>query len=308
MATNPIRTSWDTTTNSDVFKTLVDSWFDSTDRPAMVEWPNMFLALTTSDEYERRGRYAALDMPGAVAEGENIPMHVPKFSKVLDYTQDAYGMGFRITDRMKRFEKIGLFKTLTQSLRRNMLEGKDIEVAKLWNNAGVNTYFAGFDTYALAYDSHTCLDDSATTYDNYLNAALSTSSLESALNYFDYMYDDQANIFTANPDTLYVNYALRITAGEILRSENKANEMSNTINLYPDWGLKTFVYHRLTSSTAWGLLAKNHPKYDVFVYTATEPDVITEGAPDTTRDTVVHSLQYFKAGFGDPRMVYVGDL
>ena len=302
-----LRTNWDTSTNKDVFKTLVDNWFNSTDREPLVEWPTMFLDLKTKDEYERRGRIAGLTLPGAVGEGENIPIQKPKFDDPMDHTQASYGTGYRITDRMKKFEKIGLFEFLTKNLRMNMDEGKDVEVAKLWNNSTVTTYALGFDGFALAYASHTCLDDATTTYDNYLDAALSTSSLESALNYFDYMYDDQANIFTASPDTLYVNYSLRVTAGEILRSENKQGEMSNTINVYPDWGLKTFVYHRLTSTTAWGLLAKNHPKYDVFVYSSYDPDIIIKPSPDSTRDTEVSSLQYFTYGFGDPRFVFCGD-
>lgn len=300
------RVSWDTSTNKDVFKTLVRQWFDSTDREAMVEYQNVMKDLTTSDEYERHGRFAGLDLAEAVAEGENIPIQDAKFGSVKDYTQASYGTGYRITDRMKRFNKIGFFEKLTKSLGMNMREAKDIEIAKMWNNTTNTTYASGFDTLAIAHDSHTCLDDASSTYDNKLGSALGTSTLESALNYFDYMYDDQGNVFTASPDNLVVNYQLRITANELLKSDNKAHEFSNTINIYPDWGLKIFVYHRLTSATAWFLQAKNHPKFDYFVYTSVKPDSKVEDAPDTTRDTIVTSLQYFTYGLGDPRMVYFG--
>ena len=67
---NIVRVSWDTSTNKDVFKTLVDEWFNSTDRAPLVEWRNMFMDLKTKDEYERRGRWAGLDLPGAVGEGD----------------------------------------------------------------------------------------------------------------------------------------------------------------------------------------------------------------------------------------------
>ncbi len=306
MAESILRKSWDTSTNLDVFKTLVDNWFNSTDRAPLSEWKNMFMDLRTQDDYERRGRWAGLTLPQAVDEGENIPIQVPKFDTTKDFTQASYGTGYRITDRMKKFEKIGVFEFLTKNLAMNMEEGKDIEVAKLWNNLTSTTYNANsFDGFAVAYASHTCLDDSATTYNNYLDAALSTSSIEDGFEYFDYMYDDQANIFTATPDMLYVNYKLRFTANEILQSNNKAREFSNTKNVLPE--ISTFVYHRLTSTTAWGMLAKNHPKYGAFVYTSFEPDAIVERAPDTTRDTLVHSLEYFVAGIDDPRMILVGD-
>jgi hypothetical protein len=55
------------------------------------------------------------------------------------------------------------------------------------------------------------------------------------------------------------------------------------------------------------MLAKNHPKFGAFVYTSFQPDVRVERAPDTTRDALVHSLQYFTYGVDDPRMILVGN-
>lgn len=300
-----VRTDWDVSTNKDTFKTLVTDWFNSTDRPPMVEYTNVLKEEQSDDEYERKGRYAGLDIPGALIEGQQIPIQDPKFNTTKDWAQVAFGTGYRITDRMKRYEKIGLYETLTESLRNVMLEGKDIEVAKLFNNAAVTTYAVGFDTLQLAHNSHTCLDDASTTYDNYGDAALSTSSFESALNYFDYMKDDQGNVFTATPDTLVVNRTLRWDANELLKSSGKPWEMSNTINPYKG-EVTPFVYHRLTAVTSWFLLAKNHPKYQLFVITTMAPDVRVWSA-DATRDTIVDSMQYFTYGIGDPRMCYVGD-
>ena len=205
----------------------------------------------------------------------------------------------------QRFEKIGLYQFFTENLRNMMLETKDIEVARLYHSAAVTTYAVGFDTYALAYATHTCLDDAATTFSNYGDAALSTSSFESALNYFDYMYDDQGNIFTAQPDTLVVNRTLRWDADELLKSSGKPWEMSNTINPYQG-EVTPFVYHRLTATTSWFLIAKSNPRFKLFVITTMAPDVRVYSV-DSTRDTIVDSLQYFKYGFSDGRMVYVGD-
>jgi len=309
MATvSTMATWWDSSTNKDTFKTLVDKWFNSTDRPALVEWKNMMRDLSSEDEYERRGRFAGLDLGSEVDEGANINIQDAKFGQVKDFTHKRFGLGFRITDRMKRFEKIGLYEFLVKDLRNKNEETKDVEIAKLWNNLTATTYNANsFDGYAIAHDSHTCLDDSATTYDNYLDAALSTSALESARNYFDYMYDDQGNIFTADPDTLAVNYSLVVTAEELLGSSLKPMEMSNTINYFKSADLKIFDYHRATSTTWWVMLAKGNDKYDGFVYTAQEPDVKVYDAPDQTRDVIVDSQQYFIYGMGDPRMVYVGN-
>jgi len=307
MAGSINRTHWDTSTNKDVFKALVKKWFDSTDREAIKEYPNVVRQYKTSDDYERHGRYAGLDYAGSVVEGAPIPIQGPKFGGTKDYTQVAYGTGFRITDRMKRTNKIGAMEKWTKSLKRMMIETKDVEIAKMFNNMSATTYAAGFDTLAIAHNTHTTLDDAGATYDNYRDAALSLATLEDAMHYFDYMYDDRGNLMIAKPDTLVVNYTLRQDAQELMRSSMKPWEQSNTVNVLQG-ELTPYVYHRLTSPTCWFVVAKNDPDYGFFVYTLAEPQTRTEDAPDTTWDTVVTALQYFKYGVDDPRLLYAGDL
>ena len=301
-----VRTNWDSSTNKDTLKTLVRRWFDSTDREPLKEYPSVFKTYSSKDQFERHGRYAGLDYPGELDEGENIPIQDPKFNGVKDYEQQRFGSGFRITDYMKRYNKIGMMEGLTKSLKRMQIEGKDVTGALIWNNLTATTYTNTFDTLAVAHNTHTCLDDSSTTYDNYADEALAYASLEAAIQYFDYLYDDQGNVFIAKPDTLVVNKNLRQDANELLKSSMKPWEMSNTIN--PIEGeLKPFVYHRLTASTTWFVIAKNHPNYGAFVYTSLEPDIKVKDAPDTSRDTLVTSLQYFDYDVDDSRLIFVGD-
>jgi len=298
------RTNWDTSTNKDAFKTVVRDWFNNTDREPMVEWKRVANALTTTDDYERIGNHAGLDYPGEVAEGANIPIQDPLFGGVEDHYQVAYGTGFRITDRAKRTMKLKPMEKNTKSLSNMQQEGKDVEIGKMFNNLAATTYATGFDDLQAAHNTHVCID--ASNYDNYADTGLSQTSLETALQYFDYLHDDRGNIFTARPDTLVVNRTLRQDADELLHSTKKPWEMSNTKNAI-EGDLEPFVYHRLTATTTWFVIAKNDPDYNFFVYTLMEPDTKVYDAPDATRDTVVDSLQYFKYGFGDPRLLYLGD-
>ena len=308
---NILGTFWDTSTGKESLKTLTRSWFDSTDKEALVEWKNLCKDISTKDDYEREARIAGLGAMSAMVEGQNIPLEEPKFGGTKDFTQVAYGNAFRITDRMKRFNKIGLMEKLTRSLKKTMVEGKDIEVAKIWNNLTATTYASGFDTYALAYDTHTCLDDAATTYDNYLDASLATGSYESALQYFDKLYDDQGNVFVGKARKLVVCPALRVTAYQLTGADKKPFEQSNTnydLNKYFGFDVVPFTYHRFSGSTAWMVLGDvGDEMYGPRVYTALEPDLETKDGDDRTRDTVVTSIQYFKYGFTDPRLVYVGN-
>ena len=302
-----VLTTFDKSTNKDTLKTLVKDWFNNTDRPPMVEWKEIMLDLKTSDQYERRGRWAGFTYPEEVPESEAIGAQDPKFDDTKDYTQVKYGTGFRISYEMKEFNKIGLMEKLSKNLRMVMEEGKDVEIAKMWNNTTATTYAAGYDGFAIAYDSHTCLDDAASTYDNKLGSALSTSTLESMRNYFDYLKDDQGNVITANPSHLVVNYSLVVTAEELLGSSQKPHEFSNTINYFNSADLKIFDYHRLSSTTAWFAIAKNDPNYEYFCYTSREPSIIVERAPDTSLDDQAIAFQLFKYGVGDPRLAYFGN-
>lgn len=304
-------TWWDTSTGKESLKTLTRTWFDSTDREDLVEWKSLCKDIKTSDDYEREARMAGLGAMQALVEGQNIPLEEAKFGGTKDFTQVAFGNGFRITDRMKRFNKIKIMERLTRSLKKTMAEGKDIEIAKMFNTMTATTYAAGFDGYALAYDSHTCLDDAGTTYDNYLDQDLATGSYEAALAYFDALYDDQGNIFVGKAKKLVVNKSLRVKAYQITGADKKPFEQSNTkydLNSYYGFDVVPFVYHRYSGSTAWMVIGDvADPDYGPRVYTALEPDLDTKDGDDRTRDTVVTSIQYCKYGCTDPRLLFCGN-
>lgn len=299
-----VRTSWDTTTNLDALRGGIRKKFDSTAGDLLLESEQLYNMISTDEYISRDLRVAGLDYGGAVGEGVQIPIQDPKFGQKLDYKQEKWGTGFRITMEMKKFNRIDQMESLSASLRKVMREGKDVELAKLWNTTA-STY-TGFTGVALGSASQTTLDDAATGYSNLGTSALSTTSLETAEYYFDILVDDVGNISPKTPTLLVHHPLLQWTAAELLKSPLMAHENSNTYNSQKDWNLKPMNYHRLTSSTAWFLIARKDSAYDINCFTSMTPDFEFEGPFDTTRDTLVTSAQMYKYGFGDPRAVYVG--
>jgi len=300
---------WDNTTNKDFFKSLLWDVFDTTKREALYEAETMVKHIKTKDEYERRARIAGISGMEKLADGQNIPLAETPDPQTKEYEQERYGFGFEITAGMKKFNRYNMMKDLTAKLSKNMREEKDIEIAKMFNQATSTTADGaqtGFDGLALASDSHLCRDDAGSTYDNYLDAALGVSSFESATVYFDTLVDDDGYAIMKTPTHLFVNPQLRWEAREILGSELKPYTGDNTKNVAQDYGLSLFVYHRLTASTSWGMIAKDSD-YDIFVMTTEEPDLKVQDAPNTSRNTIVTSHQWFKPGFGDPRAFFLGD-
>jgi len=304
-----IRTDWDTSTGKETLRNVVRMTYDTTARETLSEWKELFKDEKTELYQETIQRIAGLGAMSSTAEGSNYNIETPKYGSTKTFTQTKFTNGFRITEEMQKFNKINLMKTLTSSLAQTMAEGKDLELAKVWNNTTATTYASGFDTQAIGSASHTTLDDAGTTYDNLISGDLTVANLESALAYFDAVYDDQGNIFVHTPRKLVVNKNLRMRAYKLLNSTGQYDEMSNTINAFKSLNLTTFVYHRISSSTAWFVLGdKAHKSYGPVVFTSQEPELRQKDAPDATRDLLVTSGQLFTYGCPDPRLIVVGNV
>jgi hypothetical protein len=262
--------------------------------------------LTTKDEYERDLIKAGLERPIELAEGQNIPTQTPQLGLTKTYTQRQFGTGFRMTFKMDFFNKYKLYEWLTRELAKQMKEGKDAEIATMFNNFTSTTLTCGtgFDALAIASAAHTGLPTSVT-YSNYLNAALSQSGLESARYYFATLKDDRGYFMGGKPTHLVIEPTLFFTAKELLGSELKAQQMSNTVNVLPEMGLKIVEYPRLTSTTCWFVMAKNSA-YDFNVLTSLEPKLFFKDAEDDTLDKVGLAIQMFTYGWGNPKNLYVG--
>jgi hypothetical protein len=304
-----VRTSFDTTTNKDLLKGTLRKLHDDTVRAAVVEYPVVCNDLKTKDEYERDARMAGLRRPVEIAEGQNIPIQAPVMGTTKTYTQRQFATGFRMTFKMDFFNKYKLWEKFSKDLGKVMKEGKDAEIATMFNNFTSTslTCGTGFDSLAIASAAHTGLVAGTTSdnYSNYLNASLSQSGFESARYYFAMLKDDMGYYAGSKPTHLVIEPTLWFRAKEFLGSDLKAGEMSNTTNVLPEMGLKLVEYHRLTSTTCWFVIAKND-KYDFNVFTALEPKMIFKDSEDDSLDKVGLSIQFFTYGWGMPKNIYVG--
>ena len=304
---------WDTSSNQDTLKSLLRDVFDNADRGVLYEADLFFNEISTDDYYERKARMASLSQSSVeeLADGAEIPLADPVFDSTKDWTQTRHGLGCKITSGMKKFNKIGLMKKMVRSLKKACIEYKDIDLAGMINNATsavAGTGETGYDALALASSSHTTIGGPQTTYDNYGDAALGVASLQSAINYFDTLIDDNGDAITMVPNKLVCNAEGRWTARELLGSSKKPGTADNDVNAIQDWDLSYDVYHRSDSTSFWALLARSDPDYDLFCYTSQKPDFKMQDFPDLSRSTVITSEQWFQKGFGDPRGFYLGDV
>ncbi len=307
-----IRTSWDTSSPKNLMKDgILRKIFDTSEREAQVFYKPLVNDLKTTDEWVKDQRMAGLTSAIELQEGQNIPVQIPVLGTTKTYTQRQFGTGFRMTFRMDKFNKYNLWKRWAKDLRKVMEESKDIEIHVMFNSptSVALTAGVGFDTLAMANDAKTGLlsGSTADNYDNYLNAALSYSSLESARYYYKTLKDDLGMLVGGNPTHLVIEPTLWPTASEIYKSGLKPHEESNTANIFKDY---TQIYEdpRLTSTTMWFMLDTKSSMHDLNVFTSMAPEFRTQDAPDNTWDRQCLSMMMFTYGWGDSRTYFLGKL
>jgi hypothetical protein len=308
-----ITTGLDRTTNKDLFKVgSLRQIFDNTRGKAKVFYKEIVNDLKTNLLTERDLRMAGLEAASEVIEGQNAPIFSPVQDVIKEYTQRRFAIGFRMTDMFDRYNQYDLWNRWSGDCAKLQAEIKDVTVHVPWNNATATTLTAGtgFDTLAIASNTHTGLlsGSTADNYDNYLDAALSHASLRTARYYFATLKDDMGVYMGANATHLVFQPTQYFTVHEILGSTNKALEMSNTKNVYPEsfGGIKPYEDPKLTATTAWFLISKDD-NYDYNVFTGMEPNMIVKDAPDRTADRMALSFQDFAVGWGDARSIYIGN-
>lgn len=308
-----ISTRWDVTTGKDLLKDgIIRNLFDNTTKQTEQFYKGLVVEKSVKDEWYRDNRMAGLEEAAELAEGENIPIFAPVLGGSKTYTQRQWGAGVRMTYRMQKFNRIDLWQKMVKQLARIQKIAKDVEVHTIFNSptSTTLTHGTGFDQLALASDAHTGLLTGATTdnFDNYLNAALSVAAVEAARYYFTTKTNDLGTYMGAKLDTLVYHPNLHVTAQQIFRSDKVPFEQSNTVNVVPEWKVKLIEDPMLTSSTMWFCMNKNSDQYDIQVLTAMEPDLLIMDAPDTTRDRIATSMQFFTQGWGYPGLYYLGKL
>ena len=83
----PVGLWFDNTTNKDLLKTGIRSYFDNTDTKALVEWPEVFKSVKV-DQYEVRDvRFAGLGEMSETGDGTPAVLETPVMGTVKNYQQ-----------------------------------------------------------------------------------------------------------------------------------------------------------------------------------------------------------------------------
>lgn len=189
-------------------------------------------------------------------EGTNFLRDSPLLGSSNAFLAVPYGLAVEFTFEFWQDELYTVAQRLAAELAVASNTRQEVQAASVYNNA-FSTSFPGFTAAeALCSTSHALIDGSGTVANRPdPDIQLSQTALQSSLTTFENMEDERGHKRLLTPTTLTIPPALKFTAREILGSMGKTGTADNEINAVVDDDLMVYVYHYLTSATAWFLQA-----------------------------------------------------
>ncbi len=224
------------------------------------------------------GRMSVID------ENSSIPYDQSVEGSRVTVAHTMYGQGFQVSRVNWDDEQYGIMKRMSEALARSVRYEQEVRFFEIFNDAQAGSTFTGFDGNALLHNSHTLLN-SASTMDNRMQADLSVSSLEAAVDLFATGVDESNMNIAVNPEVLVVPAQNRWLASKLLESEFDPESANNTVNALRDVGLSWFASPFITDTDSWFILS-GKSDHDLSFYWRLKPET------DDTEDFDTKGLKF----------------
>lgn len=250
-----------------------DSVFmDNYDR-AIGEMDGVAHAKTTIEPYLLEGEMSTFRTISKITEGGPAPMYTRKEGnhKQIDY--DEYALAAQITKKMIEDDRFGNLKEIPAGLGRAARTTRDIMFFDLFNSGFVTTVRTTIDSKALFASDHPIIDTygaSTIVVANLLSGEFNYENVQTALDYFENMIDEEGLPAPAGANLILIPPALRFKARELKYSEYNPTNANNTINVLTREDLTYRVVHWFSSSTMWAIM--NTKMHDLRFITRRAPN------------------------------------
>jgi hypothetical protein len=218
------------------------------------------------DEFEAPGLGPMPEKP----EGESTEYQDTQEGGSKRYQHYTYALGVRSSWELYDDDQLGVIKQVPKCLTRSAHFTKEMAAANVFNLGFTTTLVS--DGLSLFNTAHTLAGGPTATaiapgVSSYISAAgtypnrpvgidldLGITSLQYAINLYERMPDSMGMPIQMKPRLLVIPPEQKWVAREILGSSHKPYTADNEINSILNEDLHFFVYHYLTSQTAWFLL------------------------------------------------------
>lgn len=260
--------------------------------------------INQSDLYKRDAKMAGFGPSLEIGEGGDVIYDEAISPVARRYDLEKRGLGYKITDKLWKFDRYGEVRGLESALSRADAHDTEVFFHAIFNSATATTISTGFDSLALASTAHTRLDG-GTVQANRPSAltALSLTALQDAVIAFRNFVDDRGRVYRSDPSVLQIPLDLAIAAEEILGSAMRPDTANNVTNAIRRFGLSVVESPFITSATYWGLMASKH---DINALWNERPKQDSE--TDFDSDTIKRkNTKWMGRGHGEWRGFYLGN-
>jgi hypothetical protein len=228
-------------------------------------------------------------------DGDEVVYDDPIAPETKSYTYAVRALGYRIHDRIWRYDLYGEVERFERDLMDSAKDDAETAAAAILNN-GFGTTNTGFDGLALFSATHTRMDGGTSQANRpSTDEALSLSALHNSMIRIDKWKNERGRPRTWNPKNLIVPSDLTIVADELLLSQLKPGTALNDKNVLSRFDLSKVRWKYLTSTTAWFIGCDKH---DLNFFWAFRPETGMETEFDT--ETIKRKVRQGRvAGFGN---------
>ncbi len=194
------------------------------------------------------------------AEEEDVASGTPRSTNLITFSVLNFAKSVDISKNLFDDDIHNTYEMMVRDMAETGKLTREKKGFEIYRNAFTSTYTA--DSATLISDTHTTI--SGVTVDNKLTAALSTTSLNTAIVALMEQKAEDGTIRGCIPNALLVPVALFKTACEIVESVLLADTANNNMNVYSSkYGIRVYQSPFLGaaaggSDTAWFLLSSNH--------------------------------------------------
>ena len=273
---------------------LSNIWHD--EQPSEEEvYPKLFNVRDMDKATITDARLAGFGSLQAQSDGDELVYDDPISPQEKSYTYAVRGLGYKIQDRIWRYDLYGEVERFERDLMDSAKDDAETAAASIFIN-GFGTTNTGFDGLALFSTTHTRMDGGTSQANrSSTEGALSVAQLQSALIVIDKWKNERGRPRTWNAEKLIVPSDLIHVADEILLSQLKPGTANNDKNVLTRYELDKVRWKYLTSTTAWFIGCDKH---DLNFFWAFRPETGMETDFDT--DTIKRKVRQGRAaGFGN---------
>lgn len=230
--------------------------------------------------------------PEVVREAEEYPMSDAKPTPGKTVEATKYGLGYEITEELLKFDLYGVVRQLPEMLADAMRYYRELLAVDVFVR-GATTARTTPDGQPLFSASHVLERTGAVVSNIITPAALSATSLQTALQVYRTQKNANGRTMSARPKFLVVGSANEFIARQILGTAQVLGSNNNDVNIVAQEGLQLIVWPALDESTvtrnAWFLLPENGA-HKLFLFENMPLD--HQMWDEAKRDVSVHRARY----------------